>query len=151
SEKGKVIRIPKFTHGLLIGPTGSGKDVSICVPVLRTWFEGSIFALDIKGDLFKHTAAVRQGRGQRVVRLAAFTGGTDGFNPLDCIGNGPTLVDDARALASSMVDSAENVRDPHWNARSVMVLTAALVFVLLEVKAPQRTLNSVMDIVSDSN
>jgi type IV secretion system protein VirD4 len=148
--KGALIRLADYCHVLLCGTPGSGKGVSIIIPNLLSYFRGSIVAFDTKGDLYETTAKHRAAKGQRIIRLAPFAGGTDALNPLDAIpSDSPMLVDSARALAESLVVRQGTENDPHWNDKAVQVICAALVLVLLKFKKEDRTLSSVQAIVSD--
>jgi len=148
--KGALICLPHFCHVLVCGGTGSGKGVSIIIPNLLTWFRSSIFCFDTKGDLFETTAGPRAARGERILRLAPFNDGIDAFNPLDAIpSDSPMLVDSARAMAEALVVRQGTESDPHWNNKSVQVICAVLVLVLLLLKDEERNLNSVQEIVSD--
>ena len=148
--KGALIRLPDYCHVLVCGGTGSGKGVSIIIPNLLTYFHGSVVCFDTKGDLFETTARRRAARGQRIVRLAPFNGGRDAFNPLDTIPcDSPGLVDSARAMAEALVVRQGTESDPHWNDKSVQVITAVLVLVLLRFKGEDRNLSSVQEIISD--
>jgi type IV secretion system protein VirD4 len=148
--KGALIRLPDYCHILLCGGTGSGKGVGIIIPNLLTYFRGSVVCFDAKGDLFQTTAKRRAAKGQRIVRLAPFNGGTDAFNPLDTIpSDSPGLVDSARAMAEALVVRQGTESDPHWNDKSVQVICAVLVLVLLRFKGEDRNLSSVQEIVSD--
>ncbi|MFL5341688.1 MAG: type IV secretory system conjugative DNA transfer family protein [Gemmataceae bacterium] len=148
--KGALIRLPDYCHVLLCGTPGSGKGVSIIIPNLLSYFSGSIVCFDTKGDLFETTAKRRATRGQRIVRLAPFNGGTDAFNPLDTIpSDSPMLVDSARAIAEALVVRQGTEPDSYWNDKSVQVICAVLVLVLLRFKNEDRNLSSVQEIVSD--
>lgn len=148
--KGALIRLPEYCHILLCGGTGSGKGVSIIIPNLLTYFRGSVVCFDTKGDLFATTAKRRAAKGQRIIRLAPFNGGTDALNPLDAIpSDSPGLVDSARAMAEALVVRQGTESDPHWNDKSVQVICAVLVLVLMRFKGEDRNLNSVQEIVSD--
>lgn len=59
---GKYISAPqdRFPHCMVVGPTGSGKNVSFVYPNLAQW-AGSAIVLDVKGANFKETSALRQG------------------------------------------------------------------------------------------
>lgn len=97
---GAMIRLPRYCHILLCGGTGSGKGVSIIIPILLSYFRGSLICFDTKGDLFETTAKLRAKNGERIIRLAPFNGGTDAFNPLDTIrSDSPMLIDNARSMA----------------------------------------------------
>jgi type IV secretion system protein VirD4 len=146
---GSVIRLPHYTHVLLVGATGSGKGVSVIIPQLLT-HPGSLICFDAKGDLFETTAKRRAGMGHRIVRLAPFNGGTDTLNPLDAIPpDSPTLVDQARAIAEALVVRQGTELDPHWNDKAVQVITGILVLVLLRFVGEERSLNTVQEIASD--
>jgi type IV secretion system protein VirD4 len=147
---GALIRLPDYCHVLVCGGTGSGKGVSIIIPNLLTYSRGSIVCFDTKGDLYQTTAQRRAARGERIIRLAPFGGGEDAFNPLDAIpSDSPMLVDSARALAEALVVRQGTESDPHWNDKSVQVICAVLVLLLLKFKDEDRSLNSLQEIVSD--
>ena len=146
---GRLIRLPAYCHILLVGPTGSGKGVSIIIPQLLT-HRGSLICFDTKGDLFETTAAQRARMGHRVVRLAPFNGGTDSLNPLDAIAtDSPMLVDHARAMAEALVVRLGTEPDMHWLDKTVQTICSAAVLVLLRFKGAERSLNTVQEIVSD--
>ena len=148
--KGALIRLPDYCHILLCGGTGSGKGISVIIPNLLTYFRGSVVCFDTKGDLFQTTAKRRAAKGQRIIRLAPFNAGTDALNPLETIpDDSPGLVDSARAMAEALVVRQGTESDPHWNDKSVQVICAVLVLVLLRFKGEDRNLNSVQEIVSD--
>ena len=101
--RGGLIRLPHYCHVLLCGGTGSGKGVSIVIPNLLTYRRGSVVCFDTKGDLHAMYATRRAAMGQRIIWLAPFNGGRDGFNPLDVVPrDSPTLVDSARAIAEAL-------------------------------------------------
>lgn len=150
SFKGALIRVANYTHVLLVGGTGSGKGVSILIPNLLSYIRGSVICFDTKGDLCETTAKRRLAMGQRVIRLAPFNGSKDAFNPLDTIPrDSPMLVDSARAMAEALVVRQGTESDPHWNDKSVQVICAVLVLVLLAFEDEDRNLNSVQEITSD--
>jgi type IV secretion system protein VirD4 len=149
TASGKLIRIPKYVHVLLIGGSGSGKGVSLVIPNLLYYRAGGLVAFDPKGDLYETAQEYRKVKG-KLIRFAPFNGGQDCFNPLDTISlDSPVLVDSARALAEALVVRQGTEQDPHWNERAVQVITALLVFVLHRFVGPERSLNSVQDIASD--
>ncbi|HEV3438348.1 MAG TPA: type IV secretory system conjugative DNA transfer family protein, partial [Gemmata sp.] len=145
---GKLIRVRHYCHVLLVGGTGSGKGVSIIIPNLLAYFRGSVVVFDPKSDLLATCGKRREARGERIIRLAPFNSGTDTFNPLDAIQDGPTLVDSARAMAEALVVRTGMEHDSHWNDKSVQVITALLVLVLMRFEGEERSLNSVQEIAS---
>ncbi len=147
---GALIRLPRYCHLLLVGGTGSGKGVSIILPNLLTYVRGSIVCFDTKGDLYATAGPRRAAMGQRIIRVAPFDGGQDSFNPLDTIPrDSPLLVDSARAMAEALVTPSVSEADPHWSEKSVQVICALLVLVLLLVNDEERNLNTVQEIASD--
>jgi type IV secretion system protein VirD4 len=147
---GALIRLPDYCHVLCCGGTGAGKGVSIIIPNLLTYLRGSIVCFDTKGDLYEITARRRAAMGERIFRFAPFNGGEDAFNVCDTIPcDSPMLVDSARAIAEALVVRQGTDTDPHWNDKSVQVICAVLVLVLLVLKDEDRNLNSVQEIVSD--
>ncbi len=149
TQRGRLIRLVEYCHILIVGTTGSGKGVSFIIPQLLT-YPGSVICFDCKGDLFAAAGAARARMGQRNVRIAPYNGGTDALNPLDTIPrDSPTLIDDARAMAESLVVRQGTEPDPHWCDKSVQVICAVLVFVLLEFDVKDRNLSSVQEIASD--
>ena len=148
--QGALIRLPDYCHVLCLGGSGSGKGISIILPNLLTYWRGSIFCFDPKGDLHEISARRRAAIGERIIRLAPFNGGKDALNVCDTIPrDSPMLVDSARAIAEDLVVRQGTESDPHWNDKSVQVICAVLVLVLLELKDEDRNLNSVQEIVSD--
>ena len=130
-----MIRLPDYCHVLCCGGSGSGKGVSIVLPNLLTYRRGSIICFDTKGDLYEITAKRRAAMGDRIVQVAPFNGGNDKCNPLDTIPcDSPLLVDSANAMATALVTSDGTEPDPHWNQKSVQVIRAVLVLVLLKFK-----------------
>lgn len=148
--KGALIHLPDYCHVLLCGGTGSGKGASIIIPNLLSYFRGSIVCFDTKGDLYETTGKRRAAKGQRIIRLAPFNGGKEAFNPLDIVPfDSDMVVDTARAMAEALVVRQGTEADPHWNDKSVQVISAVLVLVLLTFKGEDRNLSSVQEIVSD--
>jgi type IV secretion system protein VirD4 len=145
---GYLIRIPEYTHVLLIGRTGSGKGVGLILPNLLDYKRGSVVVLDVKGELYTLTAKRRKGR---IICLSPFRegGGGDTWNPLDSIRNTPLLIDNAKALGQSLVERTTGSVDPHWDSKAAEVISAVLVFVLLRLPDAERNMNSLCDIVSD--
>ncbi len=146
---GALIRLPDYCHVLCCGGTGSGKGVSIILPNLLTYRADrlSVSTQKVIYTRLPQSDAPRWER--RIIRLAPFNGGKDAFNPLDTIPCDALMVDSARAMAEALVVRQGTESDPHWNDKSVQVICAVLVLVLLMFKDEDRSLNSVQEIVSD--
>jgi type IV secretion system protein VirD4 len=146
---GYIIRIPEYTHVLLVGGTGSGKGVGVIIPNLLDYRRGSVIVFDTKGDLYSTTSARRKRLG-RVIRLSPFGKEGDKWNPLDAIRNDTLLIDRAKALAESLVvRPTAGSLDEHWDNKAAQIIAAVLVFVLIRLPDVERNLNSLQDIVSD--
>jgi type IV secretion system protein VirD4 len=151
----KSIRLNKYTHVSVAAPTGAGKGVSFVIPTLLSYRRGSVFVFDPKGELFLATARARRRMGQRVYVLDPFhvctrPGASDRFNPLDCIPPGPTVVDEARAMANAMVvRPPDGDKEPFWNDSAVMLLTAMLTAALSFMKGELRTFGTVREMMTD--
>ena len=80
---GKFLTNAEQPHSLVVAPTRAGKGVGIVVPTLLT-FDGSIVALDVKGELFELTSRARLKRGDRVYKFSPLdrNGRTHCYNPV---------------------------------------------------------------------
>jgi type IV secretion system protein VirD4 len=58
-------------HSLVVAPTRAGKGVGVVIPTLLT-FEGSVLALDVKGELFDLTSRLRAAKGDKVFRFSPY-------------------------------------------------------------------------------
>lgn len=131
-------------HALTVAGSRCGKGVSLLVPNLLL-YDGSVLAIDPKGELARITARARQEKGQKVVVLDPF--GENGrypsgsFNPLHEIDPaGPHVKDDVSQIADALI--VGNERDPHWTD-SARILVKALILFTLTVPEEERNLVTV--------
>lgn len=93
-------------HSLVVAPTRAGKGVGVVIPTLLT-FNGSILALDVKGELFELTSRARKARGDKVFKFAPFdpAGRTHSYNPVLDIVNMPLdrRFSETRRLAVNLI------------------------------------------------
>ncbi len=93
-------------HSLVVAPTRAGKGVGVVIPTLLT-FNGSILALDVKGELFELTSRARRTRGDRVFKFAPLDhqGRTHSYNPvLDIVNMAPERrFSETRRLAHNLI------------------------------------------------
>ena len=93
-------------HSLVVAPTRAGKGVGVVVPTLLT-FDGSVLALDVKGELFEMTSRARLKRGDRVFKFAPMDtqGLTHCYNPVLDIVRVPAerRFSEARRLATNLI------------------------------------------------
>ena len=69
NSKAALISSTAFPHAMVVAPTGRGKTSGFSIPNLLT-FNGSVVALDVKGELFEETSRHRASQGDRVFRFA---------------------------------------------------------------------------------
>ena len=124
-------------HGLVLGPTRTGKGVNNIVPTLLTWTESAL-VLDFKGELASITGPMRASLG-KVFTIDATSPRSARFNPLLAVRTGPEIVTDAQALAHMLVNPDLHVTsgDSVWNDAAALVATALLIVARL---SPEPTL-----------
>ena len=95
-------------HSLVVAPTRAGKGVGVVIPTLLT-FNGSVLALDVKGELFELTSRARLVRGDRVFKFAPLdrAGRTHSYNPVLDIVNMPPerRFSETRRLAVNLIEA----------------------------------------------
>lgn len=119
---GQPLGIGDDRHVVLCAGSRAGKGRSCLIPTLLE-YEGSVLALDPKGELANVTARRRhEGLGQEVFivdpfgvsasRLSRFR---TGFNPMALLArDSPSLIADAGLIADALVISSDKA-DPHWD------------------------------------
>lgn len=136
-------------HVLTVAGSRGGKGVSLIVPNLLT-YDGSVVAIDPKGELARITARARRQKGQKVVILDPFgeSGLASGsFNPLDELDrNGAHVKDDAALIADALIMG--NDKDPHWTDSARILVKALILYVLTFDDAADRNLNTVWQLLN---
>jgi type IV secretion system protein VirD4 len=126
-------------HLMLVAGSRAGKGVSFVVPNLLL-YEGSVLAIDPKGELGNLTAGRRrEGLGQAVHVLDPFEASgaktkpwRAGFNPLSEIDpESPTAVDDAALLAEALIIDEEG-GERHWSNAARELVKGLILFALLQ-------------------
>lgn len=139
-------------HVLTVVGTRGGKGVSLIVPNLLT-YDGSVIAVDPKGELAAITAGARRQKGQKVVILDPFdtsrTGATGCFNPLDMLDvTSETVIDDAGLIADALIIGSE--REPHFTD-TARILVKTLILFTLTLPKEDRNLITVFRLLSGAD
>jgi type IV secretion system protein VirD4 len=152
TRSGKLLRMFRTVHLAIFSPAGGGKTVSFSTVWLLTKRIGSMVVLDVKGELYRLTAAARRAMGHTIIRLDPFkTCGDDPdtFNPLDLIDD--EGVDDARALAEAMVIRTAEEKDPYWGDQSANLLTFCISFIVSHLRREERSLSSLRELLCQAD
>lgn len=139
-------------HVLTVAGSRGGKGISLIVPNLLL-YDGSVLAIDPKGELARITARARRAKGQEVVVLDPFgeSGLRSGsFNPLDELDvKSPNVKDDAGLIADALIIG--NDRDPHWTDSARILIKSLILFTLTISDARERTLVTVWKLLSGTH
>jgi type IV secretion system protein VirD4 len=137
AQGGAEIGVADDRHVITIAGSRAGKGRAAIVPnMLR--YEGSVLAIDPKGELALLTAKARERRGQKVCVVDPF--GTTkgalracecGFNPVGLM-RPESLVEDAALIADALVIAEE--KNPHWDESAKSFIEG----VILEVATAKR-------------
>jgi len=109
-------------HVLVVGGTGTGKSSCIAIPTLQNW-RGTIFAVDIKGELYKNTKDNRrniklfdpENKNNRYV-----------YDPYVFLNQSTNPAQEARAIAQAVIPLPHDVREPFWIESAQIILTGAI-------------------------
>lgn len=102
-------------HILIVGGPGIGKSKAVAIPTLLKW-EGSILAVDVKGELQEITAKHRKGQ----TYIFNPIGEGDPYDPLyDC-----KTVEGAQDLARTLIPVPPDSPDPFWCNTAQGILAA---------------------------
>ena len=123
SQRGKPVIKPETTDGhiLVVGGVGSGKSSCIAIPTLRAW--GSrVFAIDIKGELYKRTQANRP----NIKVFNPLDTSSYGYDPYVFLKQSLNPVQEARAIAQTLIQLPPNIQNPFWIKNAQNILTGAI-------------------------
>ncbi len=150
-RNGRGIGCDDNRHLLTVAGSRGGKGVSLIVPNLLL-YDGSVLAIDPKGELARITARARREKGQKVVVLDPFeeSGLSSGrFNPLDELEPQSRHVkDDAGQIADALI--VANERDPHWTD-SARILVKSLILYTLTLPREDRHLVTVWQLLAGTH
>lgn len=133
------------THLITIAPTGSGKLTAVQIPTLME-YNGSIIALDPKGEAAIISALQRQRLGQEVciinpfeILKSEFEGigfkMFHGFNPLALLDvNDDNFVADVAAISEALILDDNSSIDPYWNDSARDLISCLIMYVCIDDK-----------------
>jgi type IV secretion system protein VirD4 len=118
-----VIKLEEMDgHILVTGTPGSGKSTCIAIPTLRNW-RGSVFAVDIKGELYANTKNYRES-----VKIfdpqnknAAYS-----YDPYVFLNESTNPAQEARAIAQAVIPLPTDIKEPFWIESAQILLTGAI-------------------------
>jgi len=149
----KLLRLNRAVHTAAFIPTGGGKGVSLVTPYLLTCPE-SMIVLDYKGENARITLDARLKMQNSIVLLDPFrcvTQTPDTFNALDFLDpNSPLVIDECRALASALVITTGQEKEPHWNQSAETWITGMIATVVAFAEPKDRNLQAVRDLLTDT-
>lgn len=133
-------------HALIVGPSGSGKTRNIAIPNCL-WYAGSLFALDIKGELAETTVRRRREMGQQVHVLDPF--GVTHFagasiNPLDLPDpRSPEFEADCWMIVRLVTAGQMSLQDRFWDQSAEALLVAVIAYHIEFMPPNMRNLTAV--------
>ena len=108
-------------HVLVVGGVGSGKSSCIAIPTLRVWRD-SVFAIDIKGELYEKTKQYRPD----IKVFNPTDENTFGYDPYFCLYSSGNPAQEARAIAQSLIPLPLDTKDPFWIESAQNIFTASI-------------------------
>jgi type IV secretion system protein VirD4 len=108
-------------HALIVGGVGSGKSSCIAIPTLRAW-NNSVFAIDIKGELYNHTQHFRP----NIKVFNPLDTTSYGYNPYYCLRTSHNPTQEARAISQAIIPLPPDIKDGFWIESAQNIFTACI-------------------------
>ncbi|MCL1914959.1 MAG: type IV secretory system conjugative DNA transfer family protein [Eubacteriaceae bacterium] len=125
-------------HILVIGGSGSGKSSCIAIPTLLSW-NGPVFAIDIKGELYDHSQSFRTD----AICINPLESSI-GYDPFCTLDSGKNPVQDAREIALALIPEPVGNSDPFWARTAQNLLAACIVHFHPEGKTFIETIDTIL-------
>ncbi|MEO1660105.1 MAG: type IV secretory system conjugative DNA transfer family protein [Pseudomonadota bacterium] len=130
----KLIGIEDNRHLQTTAGNRSGKSVTVISNLL--FYDGSVFAIDVKGELSETTAIARARLGQDVVILDPFNivrGEAKKFrgryNPLRKLSlDSDTVIEDGMQIVDAIIEKTGQEKDPHWNESAASAMLGFILY-----------------------
>lgn len=144
----QMIAVETDIHAMTIAPTGAGKGRGVVIPNLLH-FDGSVVAIDVKGELFDVTAEHRAKFG-RVHLLDPFrlrpNAAAARLNPFDLLMlPGASLETDAVMMASHLAAGHDFSTDAYWNDAANSLVGSMIAHLATGEPAESRTIRELRD------
>ncbi|WP_245416031.1 type IV secretory system conjugative DNA transfer family protein [Mesorhizobium denitrificans] len=130
-KQGMLLRSDSDQHVMVIGSPGQGKSRSFVMPTMMN-YAGSMFILDMSGELYEKTSGYMKKKGYEVYLMAPGQHGTHCFNPLDVISKDPhQRITDLQKLAQMLMpERLRSDSNDFWEESARILLVAMLGFVI---------------------
>jgi type IV secretion system protein VirD4 len=149
---GEPVYLRGQSHVITFGPTGSGK--SNIAKAIALTYPGSIFALDLKGDLAESCARYRRGLGQQVSVIDSWniTGCLERarLDPMDVVKLPVEMESALESVAGMLLSDFKTSRDQYWYYTSLPLLTAIMLHVAQTGGAKGLSMNKVVELLCNS-
>jgi type IV secretion system protein VirD4 len=149
---GQLITYDGDGHLLTFAPTGAGKGVGpvICNALTHP---GQLIVIDIKGEVYRATAARRRAMGQDVHLLDLNDGApTDGLNPIDlarmCGSETATV---ARSFAGELVERTGNERESFWLEWAETMIAGGVGWLMDDCAPDKANLGTLFDLLTSDD
>jgi len=122
-KDGTAVTKPEKTDGhvLVVGGVGSGKSSCIAIPTLRSWND-SVFAIDIKGELYDKTKNYRP----NIKVFNPLNENSYGYDPFYYLRASRNPIQEARAIAQALIPLPPDTKEPFWIENAQNILTGAI-------------------------
>ncbi|MCL2198867.1 MAG: type IV secretory system conjugative DNA transfer family protein [Defluviitaleaceae bacterium] len=119
----------KDGHVLVVGGAGSGKSSCIAIPSLETW-KGTIFAIDIKGELSEHWNNIPSPKRDFKIFNFSKEESYSRYDPFYFLRQSEEedLIQNAREISQAIIQVPPSVLEPFWLQAAQHVLTATILY-----------------------
>jgi type IV secretion system protein VirD4 len=147
-RRGRLLRYDGDGHTCVIANTRAGKGITVVVPTLLSYTDGSVLIHDPKGENWNITAAWRS-KFSHCLRFEPTAEHSVRFNPLLEIRPAPLDVRDAQNIAEILVNPASmtDEQKDHWKLTGHAFLVGVILHVLYAEK--DKSIAGVLHVLTD--
>ena len=133
-------------HVVVVGGAGSGKSSCIAIPTLETW-QGSIYAIDIKGELSDFYAKMDKPDKRPYIIFDPTNNESIGYDPYYLLRNSTEgdLSKNAKELAMSIIPVPPDIKDPFWIETAQNILAGAILYYFDMGCSFSQTIDEILD------